>query len=70
MRKKNKSEYFDAPLSDIVKHEIEQHLLREKIIYQVKEDLYCNPRYKNFFENYDDETIHAFAEQYAKRKFI
>jgi hypothetical protein len=68
MKKKNNSEYFDAPLSDIVKHEIEQHLLREKIIYQVKEDLYCNSRYKNFFENYDEETIYAFAEEYAKRK--
>ncbi|MEO5569660.1 MAG: hypothetical protein ABIT08_11625 [Bacteroidia bacterium] len=68
MRKKITTENFDFPVSDPVKKEIEQQLKREKIIYNVKEELYCNPRYKDFFENYDEETIHAFVESYAKRK--
>jgi hypothetical protein len=68
MRKKIHTEYPDFPLSEGVKQEIEQQLLREKIIYQVKEDLYCKPRYKNFFDNYDEETIHPFVEAFAKRK--
>ncbi|MEP7168783.1 MAG: hypothetical protein ABI855_05380 [Bacteroidota bacterium] len=75
MRKKINTEYPDAPLSETPidqqpepEKEIEQQLLREKIIYQVKEDLYCKPRYKNFFDNYEPETIHCFVEAYSKRK--
>jgi hypothetical protein len=68
MRKKFNLEYDDFSLPEEAKQEIEQRLLREKIIYQVKEDLYCQSRYKNFFDNYDGETIHAFVEAYAKRK--
>ena len=68
MRKKSNSNCFVFPLPQPVKQEIKQRLLREKIIYQVKEDLYCKPKYKNFFDNYDEETIHAFVEAYAKKK--
>ena len=66
--KKIFTDEMDFHLSDSLKQDIEIQVLREKMIHATKEELYCKGRYKNFFENYDEETIHAFIDEYAKKK--
>jgi len=68
MRKKINTDSFDFHLSLSLKQEIEQKLRCGKLIDQLKEDLYCSPRYRNFFDSYDEETIHSFVEAYANKK--
>lgn len=61
-------EQFDFPVSDNTKQEIEFFLLREKLIYDTKEELYCSGRYRDFFEHYNEESIHSFIDEFAKRR--
>lgn len=58
----------ELPVSDQAKQEIELKLKEEILIYQVKEELYCKGRYRIFFDHYDEESIHAFIDAYARRK--
>lgn len=68
--KKLYTENAEFPLPALVKQEIEHKLLFEKINYRNKEELYCKARYKSFFDHYDDETIHSFIEEYARKKAL
>ena len=51
--KKIFSDDLDFRLPDALKQDIEMQVLREKMIYATKEELYCKGRYKNFFEKFE-----------------
>ena len=55
-------------LSNYGKDEIKRTLTREKIIKEVEEDLTNNPRYKDFYENYNPSSIKSFIESYKSGK--
>lgn len=66
--KKFYNEPIDFPVSEITKQEIEYRLTEEKLIFEIKEELYCKSRYRTFFDHYNEESIHAFIDGYARRK--
>jgi len=66
--KKINIEQSGFPLSDQAKKEIEFKMREEKLVYEIKEELYCLDRYRIFFDHYNEESIHAFIDEFAKRK--
>ncbi|MFI5217944.1 MAG: hypothetical protein ACHQNT_00550 [Bacteroidia bacterium] len=68
MMKKIYTEQSDFLISDATRKEIDYKLKEEKLIYKIKEELYCQNGYRIFFDHYEEESTHVFIEEYAKRK--
>jgi len=55
-------------LSKYGQEEINRTLEREKIIKEVEADLINNPRYKEFFEQYNASSVRSFIDSYKSGK--
>lgn len=55
-------------LSKYGQEEINRTLTREKIIKEVEADLVNNPRYKEFFEQYNESSVKSFINSYKSGK--
>lgn len=55
-------------LSVETRKEIERILKADDLKRQYMEELHTRPCYRDFFNHYNDESVHAFIDEYAKRK--
>lgn len=55
-------------ISKYGQEEINKTITREKIIKEVEEDLIKNPRYKDFFEKYNERSVKSFIDSYKSGK--
>lgn len=55
-------------LSAEARKEIERIIKADELKRQYMEELHTRPCYRDFFNHYNDESVHAFIDEYAKRK--
>ncbi len=55
-------------LSSEAKTEIERIIKADELRRQYMEELHTRPCYRDFFDHYNDESVHAFIREYANRK--